>query len=126
MGARAAPGGTRTDDSPTNSKESDMTNFLLAYTGGSTPEGADAQAAVMAAWESWLAGLGAAVVTPGNPFGASASIAPDGGVSDGGRSALTGFSILQADSLAAATTLAKDCPVFTGGGAVEVYEALEM
>jgi hypothetical protein len=124
MGTRAAPSGTQADT--TISKESDMGNFVLVYTGGSAPEGADAQAAVMAAWESWLGGLGDAVVNPGNPFGGSASIAPDGGVSDGGRSALTGFSIIKTDSLDAATTLSKDCPIFSGGGAVEVYETLDM
>ena len=37
-------------------------------------------------------------------------------------SGLTGYSVLKADSLAAATTLAKGCPVLAHGGAVEVYE----
>jgi hypothetical protein len=103
-----------------------MTNFVLAYTGGSMPETEQEQAAVMAAWGAWFETLGDAVVDLGNPFGASASVASDGSVSDGGSSRLGGYSIIKADGLGAATTLVKDCPVLSGGGKVEVYEALPM
>ena len=39
---------------------------------------------------------------------------------------LSGYSVLQADSLDAAAVLAKGCPVLEIGGTVEVYEALPM
>ena len=39
-------------------------------------------------------------------------------------SGLTGYTVLAADSLAAAAGLAKGCPIFAGGGSVEVYEAI--
>jgi hypothetical protein len=103
-----------------------MANYVLVYSGGSTPDSEQEQAAVMAAWGAWLGGMGDAVLDAGNPFGPSASIAHDGSVTDGGSSHLTGYSILKADSLAAATTLSKDCPVFAGGGAIEVYETFEV
>jgi hypothetical protein len=45
-------------------------------------------------------------------------------VTDGGRSGLSGYSVIRADSLTAATTLTKGCPVLAGGGGVEVYEVL--
>jgi hypothetical protein len=103
-----------------------MAKYVLAYSGGSMPETEEAGSAVMAAWTAWLGGLGDAVVERGNPFGPSASIATDGAVSDGGSTGLTGFSIVQADSLGAATTLVKDCPALTGGGTVDIYETIEM
>jgi hypothetical protein len=98
----------------------------LAYTGGSMAETEEAQAKVMAAWGAWIGGLGTALVDAGSPFGASASVAADGAVSEGGASGLGGYSILTADSLDAATAAVKGCPVFDGGGAVEVYEVIPM
>jgi len=101
-----------------------MATYVLAYTGGSMPETEEEQARVMAAWGAWMDALGGGVVDGGNPFGPSATVAPDGGVTDGGASRLTGYTIITADSLGAATASAKDCPVLSSGGAVEVYEVV--
>jgi hypothetical protein len=101
-----------------------MANYLLAYKGGGMAQTDAEREAAMAAWGNWFAGLGAAVVDAGNPFGPSASVAPGGGVGEGASSGLTGYSVLAADDLAAATALAKDCPVLASGGSVEVYETI--
>ena len=61
-------------------------------------------------------------VDGGNPVSAVKTIAPDGSLSDGGVNPSTGYSILKADSLDAAVTLAKGCPIIAGGGSVEVAE----
>ena len=61
---------------------------------------------------------------PGNPFGPSATVGNGGSVSDGAPSGLTGYSVLSADSLSAASELAKGCPVLASGGSVQVYETL--
>lgn len=101
-----------------------MANYLLAYTGGSgmAENEADREAA-MAKWGQWFQALGPAIVNPGNPFGASASIAAAG--RDGAaKTGLNGFSIIAADSLDAASELAKGCPVIDDGGTVDVYEAI--
>jgi hypothetical protein len=103
-----------------------MGKYVLIYTGGSTPESEEAGAALMAAWGAWIGGLGDAIVDTGNPFGPSASVASDGSVSQGGTSALTGYSIVTADGLDAATTLVKDCPALSSGGSVEVYETVDV
>lgn len=103
-----------------------MPNYVLAYTGGSEPQSDEQMKAVMDAWTGWFGRLGDAVVDGGNPFGPSKSIAPDGSVSDGGASSLTGYSVLRADSLDAATALAKDCPQLSSGGSVEVYETFDV
>jgi hypothetical protein len=103
-----------------------MAKFVLAYTGGGMAESPAEQQKAMEAWMNWFGSLGESVVDPGAPFGPGASIAADGSTTDGGRSALTGYSILTADDLAAATIKAKGCPVLANGGSVEVYEALPM
>ena len=101
-----------------------MAKFVLAYTGGSMAQTPEEQEKVMGDWMNWFGTLGAAVVDGGAPFGASATIASDGATSDGGRSALTGYSIIEAADVADATTKAKGCPVLASGGSIEVYEAM--
>lgn len=103
-----------------------MANFILAYRGGSVPQTEEEQQAVMEAWMGWFGALGDKVVDGGAPFGASMSRTADGAPADGAPSALTGYSIVDAESLAAATELAGGCPILTAGGSVDVYEAMPM
>lgn len=98
-----------------------MANYVLAYTGGGMAQTDAEREAAMAAWGSWFQELGQAIVNPGNPFGASASVS--GGQA---KTGLTGYSVLTAADLAAATELAKGCPVLANGGSVDVYEAMEI
>jgi hypothetical protein len=102
-----------------------MAKYLLVYRGGSQPTTPEEGAAVMSAWIAWFNQLGAAVVDGGNPIGPSTTIASDGKVTEGGAAGLTGYSILQADSLHEATVLAKGCPHLASGGTVEVYETFD-
>jgi hypothetical protein len=98
-----------------------MATYLLAYVGGDQPESPEDGQAVMAAWTAWFDGMGAAALDPGNPFGASAAVAPDGSV--GAASAgVTGYSLISAESLDAAVAVAKGCPHLAANGSVEVYE----
>jgi hypothetical protein len=103
-----------------------MAKYLLAYKGGGMPETDAERDAQMAAWGSWFGHLGQAVTDPGNPFGPSKAVAGDGSISDGAPSGLTGYSVVTADSLDAATGMAKTCPVVSDGGSVEVYETFEV
>jgi hypothetical protein len=99
-----------------------MSSYVLAYTGGNMAETEEEQKAVMAAWGAWIGGLGDALTDAGNPFGPASTIGPDGSVSEGGASHLTGYSILTADSLDAAAAAVKDCPQLSSGGGIEIYE----
>ncbi len=101
-----------------------MGNYLFAYRGGSMAETQEERDAAMAAWGAWFGQLGGAIVDAGNPFAGSASVGSDGAVSDSAGSGISGYSVIQADSLAAASELAKGSPVLAGGGSVDVYEIL--
>lgn len=105
-----------------------MADFVLLYSGGSMPETEAEQARVMQAWTDWYTELGAAIKDGGNPFTPAAkTIASDGSVSDGAPGPRgSGYTVLTADSLDAATALAKGSPVLEGGGSVTVYETFEM
>lgn len=103
-----------------------MPNYLLAYHGGGTPEGEEAEAAVMLAWNEWLEATGDAMLDPGAPVGATMTVRPDGSVAGAPADALSGYSIVEADDMEAALAIAKGCPVLLDGGSVEVAELLDM
>ena len=98
------------------------------YYGGTLPRTPAEQARVMKQWTAWFTRLGPAIVDPGNPFSGSVNkIKADGGVARGpvGQRA-TGYSIIEAPSLAVATRLAKGCPVIKSGAQVAVYETFNV
>jgi hypothetical protein len=96
--------------------------YLFAYRGSAVSMSPQEREASMAAWAAWFRSLGGAVLDMGAPFGASASVSQSSdGAAAGG---LGGYSIVSADSLAAASELARGCPVLAGGGSVDVYEAI--
>lgn len=103
-----------------------MAKFLLLYEGGTMPS-EEERPAVMQAWEDWFGRMGqAAVVDQGNPFTPSSTrVGADGSIS-AGAGAASGYSIIEADSLAAAADLAKGCPVLRGGASVGVYEIFDV
>ncbi len=98
-----------------------MGNYVLAYTGGSVTESEEERQQAMAAWGAWFGQLGEAVVDAGNPFGDARTLSTSS-VEPGGASGLGGYSIIAASDLDGAVSLAKGCPVLSGGGSVEVYE----
>ena len=104
-----------------------IAKYLLAYVGGgempATPED---QAATKEAWRAWFGSIGAGVADPGNPFGPSATVASNGSVTDGTTSGLTGYTVLTADSLAAAVEHAKGCPLLKNGGSIQVFETFNI
>jgi hypothetical protein len=104
-----------------------MADFVLLYSGGGMPETEEEQARVLKAWEDWLGEVGSAVKDAGNPFAPAAKTIDTGGAIGDARGDLyTGYSIVKADSLDGATTIAKGSPVLDGGGGVTVYEVVEV
>lgn len=102
-----------------------MAKYLLAYTGGKMADTPEAQEASMQTWIAWFGGLGDAVVDGGAPFGVSGAVRPGGDTGDA-TTGLSGYSVLEAESLDHALKLAGGCPVLDNGGSVEVFEALPM
>jgi hypothetical protein len=100
--------------------------YLLAYHGGGMPETEAEGQRVMAAWGTWYQELGAAVVEPGNPIGKTKVVEPGGAASDHADSPVSGYTILQADSMDMAIQMTKGCPILESGGSVEVGETFEM
>jgi len=83
-----------------------MPEYFIAYHGGKMPENLEEH---MGKFMEWVDGLGKAVIMPGMPLGRGKIVSADG-VSDDGGANLSGFSILEADSLEAAVEMTKTCP----------------
>src|SRR6266702_2314033 len=95
-----------------------MAKYLLVFSGVGMPETPAAQARVLKQWGTWYGKLGPAVVDMGNPFsGAVNKVKADGTVAKGpiGQRA-TGYTIVDAGSIDAATKMAKGCPILKSGG----------
>lgn len=104
-----------------------MPKFMFAYHGGSTPETQEEGEKVMAAWMSWMSENGAAMVDPGNPVGQSATLTKAGLSAGGGANPLSGYSIIEADTLEAAAEIGKGCPILDDAdGSIEIAQIHEM
>lgn len=104
-----------------------MPDFMFAYHGGATPESPEEGAKVMAAWQAWMGGMGDALIVPGSPVGMSKTVSGSGVTDDGGANPVSGYSVVKADDIKAATDMAKGCPmVVSGTGSVEVAEIIQM
>ncbi len=102
-----------------------MGKYVLVYKGGGMAETPEAQEAAMQAWMGWFGALGSAVVETGNPFGESTAVKADGSTGTA-TAGLTGYSVISADTIELAAKATSGCPIFEGGGTVEVYQAHEM
>ena len=102
-----------------------MGNYLFAYHGGMMADTDEQRQAAMQAWGAWFGKLGPAIVDPGNPFAGSTAVNGNGSAGEA-SSQLTGYTVVKADSLDAASALTEGCPVFEGGGSIDVYETIEV
>jgi len=108
-----------------------MDKFLVLYNSPTpaaemmasvTPEQAEAG---MAEWTAWAEKNHDAIVDIGVPLGSGRHV--ESGSSSPGSTQATGFSIIQAESLDAATRVVEDHPHFhTPGGTIDVLEFLQM
>jgi hypothetical protein len=108
-----------------------MSRYLVLYNSpvsaaelmaSSTPEQMEAG---MDAWTAWASKAGDAVIDLGTPLDSGTHLEPDS--SGPGSSQATGYSIIQADSLDAATKLLEDHPHFqTPGGSIDVLECMSV
>jgi hypothetical protein len=104
-----------------------MAKFIYLYRGPAGPIDATPEQAAqrMAAFGAWMEKVGAALVDVGNPFGSSASVRDDG--TEGSAGDLIGYSIVEADDLAAAKVFTDGLPFLSGSDgecAVEIFELL--
>ena len=103
-----------------------MAQFVFVYLGGSQPSSPEEAKKHFEKYMGWLSSLGDSVVIPTIPLKDTYTVMSDGTVGEGGSSAMSGFSIIKADSMEAALAIAQACPFLEIGGSLEVSEMMEM
>lgn len=99
-----------------------MTQYAIFYVGGNHPSSPEEGQKHFARYQQWLSNLGDAVVSPANPLMNTRTLNPDGSITDGSLTTISGYTIIEADSMEAALDLAKDCPFLEIEGKLEVSE----
>jgi len=107
-------------------EEIEVKQFVFAYLGGNQPSSPQEAEKHFSKYMAWMSSLGDAVVIPTIPLKDTNTVSPDGTVREGGGSAMSGFSIIKADSMKDALTIAQACPFLEIGGSLEVSELMEM
>ncbi len=104
-----------------------MAKFLFVYHGGKAPSDPAEIKPQMDAWGAWFGAMGAAVVDGGNPVGPSSTVKADGSLVDGGgANPASGYSLIEAASMAEAHKHAAGCPLLKSGGTIEIAQAMDM
>jgi hypothetical protein len=104
-----------------------MSKYIFGYHGRAVTSETEMQdQAMMSAWRQWFGNMGTALIDIGNPAGPSQVLAGNGAVSEPAGVGLTGYSIVEADTMETAMKLAKGCPIFAAGGSIEVAELMAM
>ena len=103
-----------------------MTQFVFVYLGGNQPTNPEEANKHFRKYVEWLTSLGDSVVIPTIPLKDTTTVSPDGAIKEGGSSSMSGFSIIKAESMEAALSIAQACPFLEIGGSLEVSEMLEM
>ena len=103
-----------------------MAQYMITYLGGEPPSSPEEGKQHFAKYMDWLSSLGDAAVSPANPLKNTSTVDSDGVVSTGGATSMSGFTIVEADSMDAALLMAKACPFLDIGGSLEVSELMQM
>ena len=103
-----------------------MSQFLIVYLGGNKPSNPEEGKKNFEKYMSWLNSLGSSAVSPANPLKNTNTVNPDGTITTSGKSTMSGFTIIKADSMEEALAVAKACPFLEVGGSLEVSELVQM
>ena len=103
-----------------------MSQFVITYLGGNRPSSEEEGKTHMAKYMEWLKALGDSAVSPANPLANTHTVNADGTVTEGSQSSMSGYTIVEVDSMDEAISIAKACPFLEMGGRLEVSELMQM
>ncbi|MEK6753501.1 MAG: hypothetical protein AABZ00_14685 [Chloroflexota bacterium] len=96
-----------------------MKKFVIFHYGFEMPT-----SEIMGAWSKWFESIGEKIVDPGSPLGNGREISRSGTKElPMGLDSLTGYTVINAESMEEAEKIAKSCPMITS---IQVYEAMSM
>ena len=103
-----------------------MAKFMLMYLGGDQPSNPEEGKIHFEEYRNWLVSLGDSIVSAANPLKDTHVIHPDGKIEQGSTTEMSGFTIIEADSIEEAVKISQTCPFKKIGGTLEVSELVQM
>jgi len=106
-----------------------LARYIIVYLGGERPEDPDQATRHMEKYREWLASLGDAVFSALNPIKDTHTVHNEDKTikaEEGSSIAMSGFTIIEANSLEAVIEMSKSCPFLDIGGKLEVSELMQM
>jgi len=103
-----------------------MPQYVIVYLGGTPPSTPEEGKQHFAKYKEWLSSLGDSVVSPANPLKGTSTVHADGNVTTGGATAMSGYTIINAETMESALSSAQACPFLDIGGSLEVSELVDM
>ncbi len=106
-----------------------MAKYIIVYFGGERPADPDQATRHMENYREWLASLGDAVFSALNPLKDTHTVTTEDKeikAEEGSSTAMSGFTIIEANSLEAVIEMSKTCPFLDIGGTLEVSEMMQM
>lgn len=103
-----------------------MPQYLIVYLGGEQPSSPEEGKQHFTKYMEWLSSLGNAAVSPANPLKNTSTVNSDGAVTAGGTTTMSGYTIIDVESMESALSIAKACPFLDINGSLEISEIAEM
>ena len=103
-----------------------MSQYVIVYLGGDQPSSPEEGKQHFAKYMEWLNSLGDSAVSPANPLKDTSTVNSDGSITNSGASTMSGFTIIEVESMDEALSIAKKCPFLDVGGSLEVSELMQM
>ena len=99
-----------------------MAQYIITYLGGDQPSSPEEGKQHFAKYKEWLSSLGDSAVSPANPLKNTSTVNADGTVTSGSTTSMSGYTIIEADSIETALDIARACPFLEIGGSLEISE----
>ncbi len=103
-----------------------MPQYVIVYLGGNPPSAPEEGKQHFTKYMEWLNSLGDSAISPANPLKNTHTVNPDVTITTGSSSTMSGYTIIEADSMDAALSIAKACPFLDVNGSLEVSELGQM
>jgi len=103
-----------------------MNQYVLVYLGGEHPTNPQEARLHHMKYVEWLTSLENVLVIPTIPLKDTNTVSSDGSTKEGSTCAMSGFSIIKADSMEDALAIAQACPFLEIGGSLEVSEMMQL
>lgn len=103
-----------------------MPQYMITYLGGNQPSTPEEGKQHFEKYKVWLVSLGDSAISPANPLKNSNTVNPDGSVTAGSTTTMSGYTVVEAESIEDALIMAKACPFLDIGGSLEVSELIQM